>query len=286
MSTVPQERTIVITGCSSGFGRLTALHLAQLGWRVFATVRKEADQSSLLSEAVTRNCKNTLTPLICDVTKTEQVAGLAEAVATFTPRLDALLNNAGTGFPAPLELLSLDDLHAQLEINVVAPLAVIQALLPLLKAAKGMIINVSSVNALIPLPVTGAYSASKANLEGLSDVLRFELAPFGVHVVVIEPMASMTNIWETSLHRSQERMEEHREGPYAPLLASVEGFSMRAARTGFPPQLFADTVLKVLTSRRPRARYLVPGNARGLIILHNLLPERARDWALRRLYKW
>src|SRR5437868_2761495 len=110
MSTSPQNGTIVITGCSSGFGRITALHLANLGWQVFATVRKEADQASLLSEATTRGCSDKLTALLCDITRAEQVAALGQAVSTVTPRLDALLNNAGTGYAAPLELLPLDDL--------------------------------------------------------------------------------------------------------------------------------------------------------------------------------
>ncbi len=236
MSTSPQNGSIVITGCSSGFGRVTALHLAKLGWHVFATVRKEADQASLLSEATTRGCKDKLTVLLCDITRAEQVAAMGQAVSTVTPRLDALLNNAGTGYAAPLELLPLDDLRAQLEINVIAHLAVTQALLPLLKPARGVIINVSSVHGRLPVPIIGAYSASKFALEALSDVLRIELA------------------------------------------SSVAG--------GIPPQLFADTVLKILTSRHPRARYVVPGSARREMILHQLLPDRVWDWLLRRVFKW
>src|SRR6266852_3971417 len=108
MSTSPQNGTIVITGCSSGFGRVTALHLAKHGWQVFATVRKEADISSLLSEAATLGYREHLTPLICDITQADQVATMGQAVSAATPRLDALLNNAGTAFAAPMELLSLD----------------------------------------------------------------------------------------------------------------------------------------------------------------------------------
>src|SRR5947209_12161026 len=119
MSIASQQKTIVITGCSSGFGRVTALHMAKLGWQVFATVRKEADQESLLSEAVTLRCKEQLTPLICDITSAEDVAALARTVGTLTSRVDALLNNAGTTYAAPMELLAPDDLRAQMEINVI-----------------------------------------------------------------------------------------------------------------------------------------------------------------------
>ena len=286
MSTSPQNGTIVITGCSSGFGRITALHLANLGWHVFATVRKEADQASLLSEATTRGCRDKLTALLCDITRAEQVAALGQAVSTVTPRLDALLNNAGTGYAAPLELLPLDDLRAQLEINVIAHLAVTQVLLPLLKPARGVIINVSSVHGRLPVPITGAYSASKFALEALSDVLRIELAPFGVCVVVIEPSASGTNIWETSIQRARARLEQHLDGPYGRLLNTGEAIVRSSVAGGFPPQLFADTVLKILTSRHPRARYVVPGSARREMILHQLLPDRVWDWLLRRVFKW
>jgi len=106
-------KTIVITGCSSGFGRLTALHLARQGWHVFGTVRKESDSDELLS-AIEDVYKEHLTPVVCDITNSEQVAALAQTVTAATLHLDALLNSAGTAFAAPLELLPLEDLRAQL----------------------------------------------------------------------------------------------------------------------------------------------------------------------------
>ena len=117
-------RTVVITGCSSGFGRATALHLARQGWHVFATVRKESDGAGLLAEAAAPagGGAGRLAPVICDVTDAGQVRKLAETVTAATPRLEGLVNNAGTAFPAPLELLALDDLRAQLEVNVVGQL--------------------------------------------------------------------------------------------------------------------------------------------------------------------
>src|SRR5437660_420728 len=206
------KKTIVITGCSSGFGRISALELAKRGWHVFATVRKEADQADLLAEAATLGCKENLTPLLGDITQTEQVAALTQTVkeqlATMqTNSLDALLNNAGTASGGPIELVSLDDMRALFEINVIAHVAVIQHFLPLLKEARGTIINVSSVSGRIATPVTGVYSASKFALEAISDALRVELAPFGVRVVLIEPSSSPTNIWKTSIQRALQHME-------------------------------------------------------------------------------
>jgi len=286
MSTSSQGKTIVITGCSSGFGRQTALHLAQGGWQVFATLRQASDQADLLAESTRQSCQQYLTPVICDITRPEQVAALAQTVSTVTSHLDALLNNAGTAFGAPLELLALDDLRAQFEVNTVAQLGVIQAFLPLLKAARGVIINVSSLSGRIAFPLMGAYSASKFALEALSDALRVELAPFAVQVVLIEPSSSPTGIWRTSSSRAAVKLDEHRDGPYAPLLSVFEKIATRSSQVGFPPQLFAETVESILTTRRPRSRYIIPLSARLEIFLRRMLPDRLWDNQVRRALKW
>jgi NAD(P)-dependent dehydrogenase (short-subunit alcohol dehydrogenase family) len=277
-------KAIVITGCSSGFGRVTALHLARQGWRVFATIRKEADGASLLAEATQRGCAEHLTPVFCDITHPKLVAALGRTVAEATPQLDALLNNAGTAFPAPLELIGLDELRSQLEINVVGHVAVTQALLPMVKAARGTIINVTSVGGRIASPAIGAYHASKFAMEALSDVLRLELAHFGVRVVVIEPGGSATASWETSRHRAVRLTQG--DNPYTPLIAAVENYFKQAAAQGFPPQLFADTVLKIVNQPHPRARYAVPGQVARMILLRTLLPDWLWDRMLRRALKW
>jgi NAD(P)-dependent dehydrogenase (short-subunit alcohol dehydrogenase family) len=286
MSALPPSRAIVITGCSSGFGRVTALHLARHGWFVFATVRSETDQSDLLSEATRLGCKEQLAVIICDITQLEQVVALSETVAAETTRLHALLNNAGTAYAAPLELLALDDLRAQLEINVVAQVSITQALLPLLKEARGTIINVSSVSGRIATPVIGAYAASKFALEAISDTWRIELAHFGVRVVVIEPDSSSTNIWDTSRQRSAARLGAYRDGPYRRLLNTTESIVARIPSAGFPPQLFADTILHILSASRPHARYVVPRKAIWLLRLHRLLPDSIWDKQIRRMMRW
>ncbi len=279
------SKTIVITGCSSGFGRLTALQLARQGWHVFGTVRKDDDKENL-TNALEDVYKEHLTPVVCDITNTEQVAHLAQTVAAATHHLDALLNNAGTAFAAPLELLSLEDLTAQFEVNVIAQMRVTQALLPLLKSAKGTIINVSSVNGKISTPIVGAYAASKFALEAISDALRLELAPFDVRVVVIEPSSSPTNIWQTSMKRSLEKLELHREGEYAKLLTAFEKLANVLSKRGFPPQRFVDTVVRVLASPKPRTRYVVPRSAAIDVTLRRFLPDAVFDAIVRRSLRW
>jgi NAD(P)-dependent dehydrogenase (short-subunit alcohol dehydrogenase family) len=297
------RKSIVITGCSSGFGRSTALELARHGWHVFGTVRKTADRDNLLQEAVEQQCQENITPLLCDITKPEEVLALAQQVqellltdstekadlvhATAIPRLDALMNNAGSAYAMPIEMMSLEDLRAQLELNVVAHVGVIQAFLPLLKEAHGTIINISSISGKISVPVTGAYAASKFALEGISDALRLELAPFQVKVVLIEPASSPTNIWQTSLERSMRRLgDQVNTGPYKKLLQQSIQQAKRASQHGFPPQRVATLVLRILSTARPRARYGVPGSATVLMFLRRVLPDRVWDFLIHRSLHW
>ncbi len=291
-------KAIVITGCSSGFGRCTALELAERGWRVFATVRKDADRESLLAEAARRNCRENLTLLLCDITCNDEIISLAQEVEALLrsasgesensePRLEALLNNAGSAYGGPVELMPMEHIRAQFELNVFAQVAVIKAFLPLLKAGHGTIINVSSISGRISVPITGVYSASKFALEALSDALRIELAPFGVHVVLIEPASSPTSIWKTSMQRSMETLVGHKDdGPYMRLLQMAEKSVEQSSKTGFPIQKFADTVVRILASRRPHARYGVPASANILMLARRLLPDALWDRLIHLALKW
>ncbi len=274
---------IVITGCSTGFGRATAVRMVRAGWTVFATVRSEAHAQSLAEEC---GSPPNLCLCVCDITRAAEVEGLRQSVAARTDRLEALVNNAGTGYPGPLELQPLDEVRAQLEINTVAQLGVTQALLPLLKAARGTLINVSSIGGRVVFPTNGAYHMSKWALEAMSDVLRLELAPFGVCVVVIEPGSSPTAIWDTSLNRAKGGPQPRVWGDYAPLVAAVEKFALAGAARGFAPERFAALVLKIVTSRRPRTRYALPASVAWSIFFRKWLPDAWWDWGVRRFLGW
>jgi NAD(P)-dependent dehydrogenase (short-subunit alcohol dehydrogenase family) len=292
------RKTIVITGCSSGFGRSTAFELARQGWLVLATVRKEADSQSLLQEAELQHCRQNIVPLLCDITQHEQVTSLAQEIEVllraeqsteqeYLPRLDALLNNAGTAYAGPIELVSLDDIRSQFEINVIAHIDVTKVLLPFLKAARGTAIYVSSISGKIAVPVTGIYSASKYALEALCDALRVEIAPFGVRVVLIEPASSPTKIWQTSLQRSLDNLGDAKEtSPYRRLITVAEKSGLRSSAKGFPVQKFADTVVLILNSPRPRARYGVPRSATALMLLRHFMPDSLWDRLTRLALHW
>ena len=279
-------KTIVITGCSTGFGRVTARHLAEHGWRVVATVRRPADRDSLLAEAAAAGLADRLSVVLCDITHAADVEALGQRFGAPGARLEALLNNAGTGYGGPLELLPLEDVRAQLEVNLLGQLAVIKALLPALKTARGMILNVSSVGGQVVFPLYGAYHMSKFGLEAMSEALRLELAHFGVRVVVVAPGGSPTPIWEPGIRRIHTTPALADLGAYARLSDEILRRANQVAVTGFAPQVFARAVLSILNSRWPRSRYMVPASA-GLVVLgRSLLPDWLWDRCVRWVLRW
>lgn len=278
------SRTVLITGCSSGFGRITALHLASQGWRVLAVVRRAADAESLTVEAAQAGSGAQLVPLVYAITDQAQVRALADDVCQRTGELHGLINNAGTAFPGPLELLPMADLRAQFEINVFAAVAVTQALLPVLRAARGMIINVSSMGGRMVFPVTGAYHASKFALEALSDAWRVELRPFGVKVVVVEPGGSPTAIWDRGGEHGRQAIGTG--GHYQPLIERYDRLARDSASQGFPPGDFARLCERIVNSRNPAPRYSLPARTRLLIALRPLIPDRLWDWFVGRAFEW
>lgn len=284
------DKTILITGCSTGFGRETALHFCRRGWQVFATVRKVADREDLLAEAAGQSAQGSDSmgcPLpdvfLCDITNEVEVAALAREVTTRITGLNVLLNNAGTGYLGPLEVLPVAKFRAQLEVNVTGHFIVTQALLPLLKAARGTLINVSSLSGRVTFPITGAYNASKWALEAMSDVLRMELAQFGVRVVVIEPGSSPTAIWGTGREHTAEVFADPRAEQYRALMDGVARATGDDGRSGFPVHWFSELVWRIANDPRPHTRYPIGRNVRLMITLHRWLPDRVWDWWVRRL---
>lgn len=270
-------RSVVITGASKGIGRATALLLDSLGWRVFAGVRRDKDADALGRDASAR-----LVPVILDVTDRESIRAATWRVEQLTPDgLDGLVNNAGLAVAGPLEILPIEEFRAQLEVNTVGPLAVAQSFLPQLHKARGRLVNVTSINGRIVSPFNGAYAASKFALEAVSDALRMELRHWGIRVIVIEPGAVETPIWETAKARAKEnvaRMQGKAGGRYDRILQRLLELA-RVPDRAIPPARVARVIHKALTTRRPRARYLVGWDARLAALARWLLP----DWAFDRL---
>jgi len=284
--TVP---TALVTGASTGIGRATVLRLAAAGWSVLAGVRDSAAGGELAAQAGAG-----LNPISLDVTDEAQIAAAAELVAAQTQpttagspgpgRLDALVNNAGIGLGGPLELVSAEEWRTQFEVNVFGQAAVTRALLPALRAASGRIVFVSSVGGRVSVPFNGPYAASKHALEAIGDALRGELHSSRIKVSLVEPGGVKTPIWDKARALAgQFTVPPELEREYARVPAALTKLMNDSERRGVSPERVAATIERALTARRPRARYVVGGEAHGMIAAHALLPTAAFDRLLRRV---
>jgi NAD(P)-dependent dehydrogenase (short-subunit alcohol dehydrogenase family) len=273
---------VVVTGASSGIGRASALHLDELGFTVFAGVRKDADAESLRSQGSER-----LEPLSIDVADegsvTDAAARVSEAVGE--RGLAALVNNAGISVVGPLEFLPLEELRRQLEVNLVGQVAVTQALLPELRKANGRIVFISSIGGRLSSPFMTPYHASKWAIEATADALRLELKPWEIDVALVEPGSIDTRIWDKGQAQADEiesGMGERGRELYGRQIAAAREAARRTAADGIPPERVAEVVGRALTADRPRTRYLVGRDAKVAARVRRLLPDRVFDRLLAR----
>jgi NAD(P)-dependent dehydrogenase (short-subunit alcohol dehydrogenase family) len=275
MATTP--KSVVITGASTGIGAACALHLDKLGLRVFAGVRRQADAEALKSKASSR-----LVAIALDVADSLSVSTAASAVAGAVgdAGLDGLVNNAGVVVTGPVEFLPLPELRRQLEINVVGQVAVTQAFLPLIRAARGRIVNMGSIAGRLATPFSSAYGASKFALEALTDALRLELAPWGISVSIIEPGAVATPIWEKGMKNGAAMLAAAPPEAlvlYAEALEAFKRTSEHTAKNATDPMDVARAVEHALTAAKPKTRYVVGRRARIGAAMALLVPDRMRD---------
>jgi NAD(P)-dependent dehydrogenase (short-subunit alcohol dehydrogenase family) len=273
-------KTVVITGASTGIGKACALKLDQAGWRVFAGVRKQADADTLQRESSDR-----LTPVFIDVTNGRAIAAAVAVVeqAIGSAGLHGLVNNAGVGVGGPLEFIPIGELQKQLEINVIGQIAVTQAFLPLIRAATGRIINISSISGRIATPFVGPYAASKFALEALTDSLRRELSRWNIKVVSIQPGVIATPIWEKTAAYGQQMRQQlpaNAETLYGPEINAMLTSLGKTGQRGVPPEQVAATVFRALISARPKTRYLIGSDAKVAAVLIKLLPDNWLDWLI------
>ncbi|HEX8075515.1 MAG TPA: SDR family oxidoreductase [Thermoleophilaceae bacterium] len=268
---------VVITGTSTGIGRACALRLDQSGFEVFACVRRPDDGKRLRDHASER-----LRPLIVDVTDSDSIADAAATVrrAVGDGGLTGLVNNAGMTVTGPLEFIPLDQLRQQLEVNLIGQVAATQGFLPLIRKARGRIVNMSSIGGRVSNGFLAPYQASKFAIEAVTDSLRKELRPWGIHVVAIEPGSIATPIWDKgseSAFAMLEQMPAEAHELYGEAIPKVAEMARKLGERAIPPERVAKVVLRALTARRPRTRYLVGTDARVQLALNRLLPDRAMD---------
>lgn len=268
-------RTALITGCSSGIGRALAEAFHGAGYRVYATARRDEDLAALAAAG--------FAACALDVNDDAAIARLAARIADEAGGLDVLINNAGFGAMGPALDFDRAALRVQFETNVFAPLLLARACLPLLRARRGVIVNLGSVAALMASPFGGVYCASKAALHRLSEAMRMELAPLGVGVMVVQPGAVATRFGSSARAGLGERLRD--DSPWRAWRARIE---QRAASSdtlsSTPASALAAQVLRAV-ERTPRRRVVQVGRGGRLIpLLARLLPSAWRETLLGRYF--
>lgn len=277
-------QSVVVTGASTGIGRGIAKVMTARGFRVFGSVRRQADADRLRAELGER-----FSPLTFDVTDEAAVArGAAKVGAALGgERLGGLVNNAGIAVAGPLLESTADEFRQQLEVNLIAPLVVVKAFAPLLGTDRarsgppGRIVNISSVGGRFAAPFVGLYAASKHGLEGLSASLRRELMIFGIDVIVVAPSAVATPIWDKA---EQIDLARYRKSPYFEIISRFRDYMIAEGRKGWSPERLGEVVCQALTAARPKVRHSPVAGRFQNWTLPTMLPARLVDRIIARTF--
>ena len=261
--------TVLTTGANSGIGLFTAVEVARLGYRSIGTVRSEAKAERLLAAAAESGV--TVEAVLLDV---NDAHACEEVMARFQSDLYGLVNNAGYTNGGAVEDMSEEDARDQIETMVIAPMRLARLALPAMRlAGRGRIVNVSSIFGRTATPLLGWYEASKHALEAVSNALRMEVASYGVRVVLIEPGAFRTAIWE----HHDESMARHEDSQYARAYQRELRIAQLAQPLMGHPKRVARVIGRALDSRLPRARYLVGYDAQALALIDRIAPTTVKD---------
>lgn len=269
-------QAVLVTGAAKGIGEAVTERLSELGFLVFAGVRSDTDIARWRAYTHGR-----VHPVRLEITDVASIRSAANEINSHlgTHTFRGLVNNAGIAVAGPLEFLPLNELRQQLEVNVIGQIAVTQAMLPLLRRARGRIVNIGSIAGRSALPLVGPYAASKFAMEALTDSLRLELRPAGIDVCIVEPGVIATPIWDTSMQRADALLHDMppRTFEYYGAMIDTANQMVRAAvKKGLSPRVVADAVAHALTAPRPKTRYLIGRDARLRALLQHL-PDRWRD---------
>lgn len=270
LEAVRVQRGILVTGATSGIGLAASRMLAEAGFRVFGGAFPGEDAEPLRAAGGT--------PVPLDVTDAASIARARDEVQAQLGEepLWGLVNNAGIVGAAPIEYADIAEMKRIFDVNVFGVVAVTQAFLPQLRRARGRIVNMSSLSALLAVPFLAPYNASKSAVEAISDSLRREVEPFGVEVVIIEPGVTRTPLWR---HADAIDLGPFRDSPYAAALERVHATAVRKGGKGQPPENVARAIVQALTDERPPTRIRVQRKlkARLRYSLLPLLPDRLID---------
>jgi NAD(P)-dependent dehydrogenase (short-subunit alcohol dehydrogenase family) len=272
------SKAVLITGCSSGIGRATAQRLAGSGWTVYATARRPETITDL-EQAGART-------LALDVNNEVSMRAAVDAVEQAEGAVGVLINNAGYSQSGAIETVPLDSVRRQFETNVFGLVSLTQMVLPKMRAQRwGKIVNIGSMGGRLTFPGGGYYHATKHALEAISDALRFEVAGFGIDVVLLEPGLIVTEFGEAA-NASMSDVEAAGDDPYGKFNATVGAVTKGAydgpmARLGAGPERVAKVIERAITRRRPRARITITPSAKITLAMRRILSDRAWDGAMR-----
>jgi NAD(P)-dependent dehydrogenase (short-subunit alcohol dehydrogenase family) len=262
MDMTGKKKVALVTGSSSGMGFTTAVMLARAGIHTYASMRNLKKSKTITDLADKENLP--LQVIQLDVNDDKSVKDAIAKIVTEKERIDVLVNNAGYGLFGSIEDVSIEEMKAQFETNFFGVMRVTQLVLPIMRKQKsGTIVNVSSVGGRISLPVLSAYNSTKFALEGLSESMSYELEPFGIKVVIIEPGVIRTNIMNSSIFAKK---AQDPKSPYFSLIQKVENnFKLMMENKSSPPEEVAKVILGALTSKNPQLRYTVGDDAATMI---------------------
>ncbi len=263
------KKTALITGASSGIGKSTTKKLIEEGYIVYATARR----TERLRELEDTGAKT----MFLDVTDDKSMKNAVETIISEQGKIDVLINNAGYGSLGPIQNVSIEEAKHQFEVNVFGLAKLTQLVLPyMIKRRSGKIINISSAGGKVSSPMVGWYGASKFAVEALSDALRLEVKPFGIDVIVIEPGKIKTEFDAISI---KHLLDSSKDTTYEKITENMAQTMNKRQATA--PETVAKTISNALKSKRPHSRYAVPRQAKIIIFLKWILPDRLFDEFLR-----
>lgn len=280
------KKTVIVTGASSGFGLAISVAFARCGYQVFAGIRNRKTAQELFR--IVKEEALPVTVIDLDITSQMSVKNAMRTILSDADGIDVLVNNAGFGFVGPVEDFTLEEMKKQFETNFFGQLTMSKAVIPLMRKRKsGTIINISSINGLVAFPLYGLYGATKHALEAVSEALAFEVAPFGIRVVLIEPGTFLTNFTANRKHPEKTNTDE---SPYRtmtrPFFQKIEQLKDANVIKRHDPAKVGNLVVSIAQSANPRLRYKVGADAYILHMMNLITPSWIKFFVMRKMYNW
>ncbi len=270
------NKIFLITGCSSGIGRSLAVKLAKQGHRVYASARNIYSLQEIVHENIV--------PVALDVNDKQQVVGVIEKITYAEGKLDCLINNAGYGEMGPLLEISADKVERQFKTNVFAPLYLVQAATPLLmKSSQASIVNIGSAAGVFSTPFSGVYCASKAAFHSLSEVMRMELAPLGIHVMTVYPGAVSSSFSENASKQLMGVLAP--DSLYADVADAIKKRATISKQSPTTPDIFADELIEQMGSPKSPKEIGIGHGSRFMRLSKRVMPIAIREWLLSKKFQ-